>query len=170
MNGISKMFFTVSVLTATVMVSCGPEKADEQLGNKNNPVKVEQAVLKSAPVPFDVTGKDTITLPDGLKIILVNEGNGMRATAGKIVSVHYTGYLTDGTKFDSSVDKGTPIKFTLGTGQVIKGWDEGIALLTAGSKARLVIPDDMGYGAEGYPPLIPPGATLIFDVELVTVE
>jgi len=121
-------------------------------------------------VGFVVTGKDTLSVASGLKYILVEEGKGAKPTVGKRVSVHYTGYLTDGTKFDSSIDRGQPYSFPLGTGQVIKGWDEGIALLNQGSKARLIIPAEMGYGADGYPPLIPSNATLIFDVELVSAE
>lgn len=94
-------------------------------------------------------------------------GTGAEATAGKKVAVHYTGRLTDGTKFDSSLDRGTPFTFALGAGQVIKGWDIGIAGMKVGGKRKLVIPSDMAYGSRGFPPVIPPGATLVFDVELV---
>jgi FKBP-type peptidyl-prolyl cis-trans isomerase len=95
---------------------------------------------------------------------------GVKAEAGKNVKVHYTGYLQDGKKFDSSVERGEPIEFPLGKGNVIKGWDEGIALLHTGEKARLVIPYQLAYGEQGYPGAIPPKATLIFDVELVEVK
>ena len=88
---------------------------------------------------------------------------------GQVVSVHYTGQLDDGTVFDSSVERGTPISFPLGQGRVIRGWDEGIALLNQGSKARLIIPSDLGYGASGSG-IIPPDATLVFDVELVEIH
>ena len=94
----------------------------------------------------------------------------MQAEAGKTVKVHYTGYLTDGKKFDSSVERGEPIAFPLGMGNVIKGWDEGIALMKTGEKARLIIPYQLAYGEQGYPGAIPPKATLIFDVELVEVQ
>jgi FKBP-type peptidyl-prolyl cis-trans isomerase len=94
-------------------------------------------------------------------------GNGDTAKAGQNVSVHYTGWLTDGSKFDSSVDRGRPFEFPLGGGRVIKGWDEGVAGMKVGGKRRLVIPADLAYGARGVPGTIPPGATLIFDVELL---
>ena len=104
-----------------------------------------------------------------LKIEDTTIGTGDLAESGKSVSVHYTGKLEDGTVFDSSHKRGTPITFTLGMGQVIKGWDEGIAGLRVGGKRTLTIPSDMGYGAQGSGKLIPPHATLIFDVELMDV-
>jgi len=100
----------------------------------------------------------------------VQVGNGAEAVKGKRVTVHYTGTLTDGSKFDSSVDRGDPFKFQLGAGQVIKGWDEGVAGMKVGGKRKLTIPYQMAYGEEGRPPKIPPKATLIFDVELLGVE
>lgn len=106
----------------------------------------------------------------GLMYVMEQEGTGIRAEAGKFVSVHYSGYLMDGKKFDSSLDRGEPIKFMLGQGQVIKGWDEGIALMKAGGKAKLFIPHYLAYGERGYPPVIPPSAPLMFDVELIGVE
>ena len=89
---------------------------------------------------------------------------------GQTVSVHYTGTLENGQKFDSSHDRGQPIEFVLGSGQVIRGWDEGIAGLRVGDRARLTIPADLGYGARGIPGVIPGGATLLFDVELMGVR
>lgn len=120
--------------------------------------------------PYDVAGKDTVTLPSGLQYIIVKQGVGTKAAPGVEVSVHYTGYLLDGSKFDSSVERGEPIKFQLGAGKVIKGWDQGIALLNVGSKCRLIIPYNLGYGEAGYPPVIPAKSTLVFDVELVDVD
>lgn len=97
-------------------------------------------------------------------------GSGDEAKAGDRVSVHYTGWLEDGTKFDSSIDRGQPLIFTVGTGQVIGGWDEGIPGMKEGGKRRLTIPPDLGYGPQGNPPVIPGNATLIFEVELLEVN
>jgi FKBP-type peptidyl-prolyl cis-trans isomerase len=97
-------------------------------------------------------------------------GDGPEAISGKSVSVHYTGTLTDGSKFDSSHDRAQPFDFTLGAGQVIKGWDEGVAGMKVGGKRKLTIPPEMGYGARGFPPVIPPSSILVFEVELLAVR
>ncbi|MDR3608299.1 MAG: FKBP-type peptidyl-prolyl cis-trans isomerase [Oligoflexia bacterium] len=96
-------------------------------------------------------------------------GNGAEAAAGKTVTVHYTGWLTNGTKFDSSVDRKQPFSFKLGAGQVISGWDQGVAGMKVGGKRRLTIPPQLGYGARGVGP-IPPNSTLVFEVELLGVQ
>ncbi|MCC6300340.1 MAG: FKBP-type peptidyl-prolyl cis-trans isomerase [Anaerolineales bacterium] len=106
----------------------------------------------------------------GLEYIEALAGAGSQAEAGKTVSVHYTGKLQDGSVFDSSVSRGEPITFPLGAGRVIKGWDEGIALMKVGGKAQLIIPPDLAYGERGAGGVIPPNATLVFDVELVDVK
>ena len=106
----------------------------------------------------------------GLEYIETVAGTGAQAAAGKTVSVHYTGKLTNGKVFDSSLTRGTPIEFKLGAGRVIKGWDEGIALMKVGGKATLTIPPELGYGERGAGGVIPPNATLIFEVELVSVK
>lgn len=108
--------------------------------------------------------------PSGLLYVIEKQGSGKQAEPGKTVKVHYTGKLPNGNKFDSSLDRGQPIEFTLGQGQVIKGWDEGIALFREGGKGTLIIPYELGYGERGYPPVIPPKATLIFDIELIEVK
>ncbi len=96
-------------------------------------------------------------------------GTGAEAVAGKRVTVHYVGTLTDGSKFDSSRDRDDPFQFVLGKGQVIRGWDQGVAGMKVGGKRKLTIPPDMGYGARGFPPVIPPNSTLVFEVELLGV-
>lgn len=125
---------------------------------------------KITATPYAVYGLDTNETKSGLKYIMVKKGAGKQAAPGTNVSVHYTGYLTDGSKFDSSVERGEPITFRLGEGRVIQGWEQGIALLNVGGKARLIIPYNLGYGEQGYPPVIPSKATLVFDVELVDVN
>ena len=105
-----------------------------------------------------------------LKKTDLKKGAGAEAKAGMTVSVHYTGWLIDGTKFDSSVDRGQPFSFHLGKGEVIKGWDQGVEKMKVGGKRRLEIPPDMGYGPNGAPPVIPPNATLVFEVELLDVK
>lgn len=106
----------------------------------------------------------------GLQYQDVAVGNGDEAGEGKVAVVHYTGWLTDGTKFDSSRDRGEPFSFPVGGGQVIAGWDEGVAGMKVGGRRKLVIPANLGYGEMGAPPVIPPGATLVFDVELLEVK
>ena len=113
---------------------------------------------------------DIQTTSSGLQYIVIEEGTGDKPQKGQKVKVHYTGKLEDDTVFDSSVKRGVPIEFTLGVGQVIKGWDEGISDMKPGGKRQLIIPPDLGYGPNGYPPVIPPNSTLIFDVELVEVN
>lgn len=108
--------------------------------------------------------------PAGFQFIDVTVGSGAEARPGQQVSVHYTGWLTTGEKFDSSKDRRQPFQFQLGAGNVIKGWDLGVAGMRVGGRRRLIIPASLGYGARGYLPVIPPNATLIFDVELLGVR
>ena len=107
---------------------------------------------------------------EGLKIESLVAGSGRSPAKGETVNVHYTGWLADGTKFDSSVDRGEPFAFALGAGQVIAGWDQGVAGMKVGDKVKLTIPPEMAYGAAGYPGAIPPNATLIFEVELLSIS
>lgn len=111
-----------------------------------------------------------VTTPSGLKYVDQVVGTGDAAAAGQNVSVHYTGWLENGKKFDSSVDRGQPFSFPLGAGRVIKGWDEGVQGMKVGGKRKLTIPSDLGYGSRGAGGVIPPNATLIFDVELLGVR
>jgi len=106
----------------------------------------------------------------GLEYEDTTPGGGDEAKAGQRVSVHYTGTLTDGKKFDSSRDRNEPFKFTLGAGQVIKGWDEGVAGMKVGGHRKLTIPPELGYGSRGAGSVIPPNSTLVFDVELLGVD
>jgi FKBP-type peptidyl-prolyl cis-trans isomerase FkpA len=112
----------------------------------------------------------TTTTASGLKYEDIKQGSGEVATAGRNVSVHYTGWLTDGKKFDSSKDRGQPFDFPLGGGRVIKGWDEGVQGMKVGGIRKLTIPPDLGYGSRGAGGVIPPGATLVFEVELLKVQ
>lgn len=139
------------------------EKKDEYDKMEINKKKELEQKMK------DLTS-DAKATESGLKYIIIKEGKGPKPKMGQTVSVHYAGYLTNGQKFDSSYDRNQPIEFPIGTGRVIKGWDEGIMLLNVGAKAKLIIPPDLGYGARGAGGVIPPNATLIFDVELLEIK
>lgn len=119
------------------------------------------------PPPID---KQPQMTPSGLQYIDVVQGTGDEARAGQRVTVHYTGWLTNGQKFDSSRDRNDPFQFGLGRGQVIAGWDNGVQGMRVGGQRRLIIPPDLGYGPQGAGGVIPPNATLIFDVELLKVQ
>ena len=127
--------------------------------------------VKDGAKPFEVKGMDTTTYSSGLKMIkLVENTDSIQPNRGQMVAVDYSGYLTDGTLFDSSVDRGKPIEFPVGNGSVIKGWDEAILKMHKGDKARLIIPASLAYGERGAGRVIPPNATLIFDVVLLEVK
>jgi len=127
-------------------------------------VRVEPKPIAPCPVSL------AITTSSGLTYMVTRHGDGEQLKAGETVTVHYTGLLTNGTKFDSSLDRGEPIAFQLGAGRVIKGWDEGMIRLRVGDQATLIIPPQLGYGARGAGGAIPPDATLIFIVEVVGVK
>lgn len=122
-------------------------------------------------MPFEESTPEgkSITTSSGLQYVELVMGAGETAVVGKSVTVHYSGWLENGNKFDSSVDRGQPFSFPLGAGRVIKGWDEGVQGMKVGGKRRLTIPANLGYGARGAGGVIPPNATLIFDVELLGV-
>ena len=130
--------------------------------------KADQTAPSASAAPAE--GGETVTTPTGLKYVDLKVGDGPEAVPGQNVEVHYTGWLENGTKFDSSHDRQEPFTFRLGAGEVIEGWDQGVAGMKVGGKRKLTIPSDLGYGDQGAGGTIPPGATLIFEVELLGVE
>ena len=138
-------------------------------------VKVEGTTNMTQEAPTNMaqeapTKDEAKQTPSGLKYVDLVEGKGAAPKKGQVVQVHYTGWLENGTKFDSSVDRGQPFEFTLGVGQVIKGWDEGVSTMKVGGKRKLTIPPQLGYGARGAGAAIPPNAVLIFEVELLGLK
>ncbi|NWJ95582.1 MAG: FKBP-type peptidyl-prolyl cis-trans isomerase [Chloroflexi bacterium] len=161
------LIITLLLVVTLVLVACG----DATPVNTPFPTSLLTPSPPTTAVenaPPTVIGTATKTA-SGLQYIDVKVGDGAEAKAGQNVEVHYTGYLTNGKKFDSSVDRGQPFPFKLGAGQVIKGWDEGVAGMKIGGKRRLIIPSELGYGPTGSGTMIPPNAQLIFDVELLKV-
>jgi FKBP-type peptidyl-prolyl cis-trans isomerase len=160
-------FLAVCILAAglVLVVACG--SSEEKEATPAATPAPTGAPAESGPPP--VSGEPTVTA-DGLQIIEVEAGTGAEAQNGQTVSVDYTGWLADGTKFDSSLDRGQPITFTLGGGQIIPGFDEGVVGMKVGETRRLIIPPDLAYGAQGRSPVIPPNAELTFDVQLVDLQ
>jgi len=165
---------TVLIPAALALLGWGTgpaAKAQDATAVAATPTAAVSAAASSTPRPKKKkAGPEVITTPSGLKYQVLKKGQGSFAMRGETVSVHYTGWLTDGTKFDSSVDRGQPFQFTLGAGQVIQGWDIGVTGMRVGEKRKLTIPPDLGYGAAGAGGVIPPNATLVFDVELLGIS
>ncbi|MBL4716232.1 MAG: hypothetical protein COC01_04195 [Bacteroidetes bacterium] len=174
-----KNFNWIIIGCLTILLGCGNGTDDGKMSkeeikhtqeklveeNKNNVSEEKQTMLKY----LKDNNLQTTETGTGLNYIITEEGEGNKAEQGQVVKVHYAGRFLDGKIFDSSYDRGEPIDFPLGQGKVIKGWDEGLALLNEGAKATLIIPSHLAYGPNGIPNTIPPSATLIFDVELVEI-
>ncbi|MDZ7958877.1 MAG: FKBP-type peptidyl-prolyl cis-trans isomerase [Aulosira sp. DedQUE10] len=169
------------LLSVGIMLVCVVVLVLSQIGGKQESA-IATNFTETTPAPITVTENNTliasktmsdanaVTTPSGLKYIELKEGTGATPQTGQKVVVHYTGTLEDGTKFDSSRDRNSPFDFTIGRGQVIKGWDEGLSTMKVGGRRQLIIPPELGYGARGAGGVIPPNATLIFDVELLDVK
>src|SRR3954454_1948843 len=154
----------ILLLFSLTLIVCSIGANAQRRATTKHPAAKKPAVINLAP-----PSAGAVKTESGLIYLITKHGTGALAKPGQIVTVHYTGTLTDGTKFDSSRDSGRPFDFTLGAHNVIKGWDEGIAKLHVGDQAVLIIPASSGYGPKGYGP-IPPDATLIFIVELVAAK
>lgn len=152
----------VLAAAAIVLTACNGDGAPAEPTPKPSPT-----ATPAGPPP--VSG-EPVTTSSRLKYIEIEEGKGESPQSGQTVVVHYTGWLSDGTRFDSSLDRGVPFEFMIGIGQVIAGWDEGLAIMKVGDKRRLIIPPELAYGEVGVPPIIPPDAQLIFDVELLEIR
>jgi len=166
------MKFILAFIGAILVLSITPLPAQSQPQKRRSvtAAKRRTASIKRGPSAAAASKSSPVgTTPTGLIYVITRHGAGPQAKPGDTVRVHYTGVLTDGTKFDSSLDRGQPYSFELGAGRVIKGWDEGIARLHVGDQATLIVPAALGYGPTGSGP-IPPDATLIFVVELVGIQ
>lgn len=161
------VFFGLLLIVTSIFSSPKNQEAIASELNQKEVVALNSNLNKEN-IKMDL--ENATTTPSGLKYIEIKEGEGATPTTGQTVSVHYTGTLEDGKKFDSSRDRGQPFNFKIGVGQVIKGWDEGVGTMKVGGRRTLIIPSELGYGSRGAGGVIPPNATLIFDVELLGVK
>ena len=158
MRGVEKLIVLLLLAVAVVIPACSQK--DAKGAGETAPQAAKPAAVNA----------QTVTTASGLAYQDVKPGTGASPVSGKQVKVHYTGWLENGTKFDSSLDRNEPFVFVIGAGQVIPGWDEGVSSMKVGGKRRLIVPSKLGYGEQGAGGVIPPNATLIFDVELLDVE
>lgn len=145
----------------TIMLACGESDSSDSTSDSTTPNTTTEVNMDS---------NSTVTTDTGLQYTDLIVGTGAAASAGDTAVVHYTGWLLDGTKFDSSLDRGDPLQFAIGRGQVIAGWDEGVGTMNVGGKRELIIPPNLAYGDQGAGGVIPPGATLKFEVELLELK
>ncbi len=165
--------FGVIVVCVVVLVVSQFTNQPNAIADRLTQNQPQIAQVTEKPTPSNTMSDDdnkVVTTASGLQYVVLNEGTGATPKTGQTVVVHYTGTLEDGTKFDSSRDRGQPFSFKLGVGQVIKGWDEGLSTMKVGDRRQLTIPPELGYGARGAGGTIPPNATLIFDVELLKIS
>jgi peptidylprolyl isomerase len=166
-----RTWMIAALLVAMLAVGCGGKnKATSEQATKSDTPTTEQ---ETQAMKTEMPDLNTLTLvdgPEGLKYAVIKEGEGKLIGNGKTATVHYTGWLTDGRKFDSSKDRGQPFQFRTGGGQVIRGWDLGVAAMKIGETRILVLPPELAYGSRGAGNVIPPGATLVFEVEALDAK
>ena len=164
------MRMPAAVLAIALLAGCNQYEAQQAASGAGATATPSTPSTPAPAAAATPTGGKVHKLPSGLQYEDMVVGSGKMAEPGMNVSVHYTGWLTDGTKFDTSLDRNQAFQFQLGAGMVIRGWDEGVKGMRIGGKRKLTIPPDMGYGAQGAGGVIPPNATLVFDVELLDVK
>ena len=166
------------LISLAVILACGLlllvsliiNSGDRSVVAQTNQVTIGTTDLSKLEATMNIDLDKAVETPSGLKYIELESGEGETPSRGQAVVVHYTGTLTDGTKFDSSRDRNEPFTFKVGVGQVIKGWDEGVGAMKVGDRRLLIIPPELGYSARGAGGVIPPNATLVFDVELLKIS
>ncbi len=164
--------FAAALMLIIAVASCAPTTptAEPTLPPPTQEPTVAVAADTPAPTSDQTSDENAITTDSGLQYIEIEKGSGPQPQPGEVVSVNYTGWLSDGSKFDSSYDRGEPFQFALGQGMVIPGWDEGVSMMHQGGKAKLIIPPELAYGPQGAGSVIPPNSTLTFEVELVSIR